>query len=414
VGITRLSKRALRILVILVGLGLAIRLAIAFGSDVLRNDIRALPKVRSALLDDPLHVYSATSAAQGIGDLPAGSSWPYPPAFFPWIALSRPVTSAGIPFPGFMELPPILADVAIALLVQDYLGRRGRSDSTRLLAAALVLLGPVFVVISTYQGQIDSLAMLPVVIAIWMWDHPRMPAGRPGARALAAGALIGLAAATKSFPLVFLLAFVVAMRTRREAAILVGAALAVPLALLLPFAIADLDGVRRGLDYSGYPGAGGLSLLVQPGLAENWLETSPLLIVLSGPSRLLRDHGTELLLVVYALLGWLLVRRRPPLADSCALVALLTVCLSPAFFLQYTIWFLPLLLLAGRVGAVALIEAVLIVPLLLFYWVDPPAQVEIYVAAMAILWLLWVAIAAAIARDTGGRRPCPRRPVAEV
>src|SRR5207302_10782054 len=105
----------------------------------------------------------------------------------------------------------IAADAAIAWLVQAGLGRAGASDRTRLSACALVALGPAFALISGMHGQIDSVAILPAVLALVVWE-------RGGSRrALAAGLLIGRAASIKTAPGLMVLALLPSVRSRREA-----------------------------------------------------------------------------------------------------------------------------------------------------------------------------------------------------
>src|SRR5205807_5996398 len=143
-----------------------------------------LKSVRDALAAHPLHVYSAVNG-------PHLNHWPYLPGFFPFIMVaSKLATLTGLPFHGWVQVPQILADCAIAWFVQDFLGRRGASDRTRIASATLVALGPSFWIISGFHGQIDSLATLPAVIALWLWD--RSPPGTR--RALEAGVLIGIGA----------------------------------------------------------------------------------------------------------------------------------------------------------------------------------------------------------------------------
>jgi len=131
-----------------------------------------------------------------------------------------------------IRLAPIAANLGIAFVVQDFLGQRGAERSTRLAGAALVAPGPSFLVVSGYHGQFDAVAFLPAVLALTLWerDLPR--------RALWAGLLIGLGGALKTVPLLLLVALLPSVRTRREAAVLVGAAALPVLAALAPFAIA--------------------------------------------------------------------------------------------------------------------------------------------------------------------------------
>ncbi len=190
-------------------------------------DMSSFRQVLSALgQHGPLGVYDALPH---VGDV----RWPYPPVYFPWVYASGVLASHGGPSLELtIRLAPIAANLGIAFVVQDFLGRRGAERSTRLAGAALVAPGPSFLVVSGYHGQFDAVAFLPAVLALTLWerDLPR--------RALWAGLLIGLGGALKTVPLLLLVALLPSVRTRREAAVLVGAAALPVLAALAPFAIA--------------------------------------------------------------------------------------------------------------------------------------------------------------------------------
>jgi len=64
---------------------------------------------------------------------------------------------------------------------------------------------------------------------------------------------------------------------------LVVAAVAVPAILLAPFFLADPSGASAVFDYSGAPGLGGLSLVLQPDLPADWLTVDTLHLTLRQP-----------------------------------------------------------------------------------------------------------------------------------
>src|SRR5258708_7967034 len=145
----------------LIAIGTLVRLLLAhFGTGV-EYDLHSYEIVYSALRHDALHLYTTVNSVQQ-------SRWPYPPGYLPWIAFVGSVL--GSHFRLLMHLPPIVADAAIAWLVADFLGRRGADYRARLAAAGLVALGPSFIAISGYHGQLDSLAILPAVAALRYWE----------------------------------------------------------------------------------------------------------------------------------------------------------------------------------------------------------------------------------------------------
>ena len=364
----------------MLGVGLVARLAWAFTTVGVSFDVQAYSLVREALAGDALQVYSETGR------------WPYPPGYFAWILACAGIEDvAGFSFSDLVQVPPILADLAIAWLVQDELGRRGAEERTRLAAAALVVLGPAFFVISGYHGQIDSIAILPAVVGVLLWqrsDDPR--------RALWVGLLIGIGGLLKTVPLIALLALLPSARSWREGATLVGTAAALPVLAFLPFLIADSAGVEEALRYRGVPGVGGISLLVQPELARTWMNEVP--VGGTGITFALLDWGGPITAVALLAVTAFLFRFRPTPLEGVALLYLAVWVFGINFFLQYVIWGFPFLLMAGYVREVGFAQLLMIPAAVLVYlrpweeeaaaWAYVPASLGIWAAAGVGLVLL--------------------------
>jgi hypothetical protein len=383
---------------ILIGAGTVGRLIWAFASYGHYFDIESYLIVDNAVIHDPLHFYSQVTFV--VGDGIEQFRWPYPPLFVSWILAAGGLDGpTGLPFHGLIQLPSILADAAIALLVYGFLRLRGAPERSCLIGAGLVAFGPPFAVISGYHGQIDSLAILPAVAALYVWEL------RPSRRALTAGLLIGIGAAVKTVPLLMLLALVPAARDRREAAVLVTAALAVPALLLAPFLIADPNGASAVIDYSGAPGLGGLSLVIQPNLAADWLTVDRL--HLTSASQWLVDLNGIPVMAALAATGLFLLRYRPSPIDAAVLVWLVVYAFSPNLFLQYAIWGLPFLLAAGYLRTTFVVEAWLVIPFVLTYatiWESRDIAL-IYSPMVIALWAASLAGAVLLARRmVAGRR----------
>lgn len=400
-----MSLRGSKWLWILIAVGTVGRLVWAYASHGHFFDIESYLIVDDALRADPLHFYSNVTFV--VGDGIEQFRWPYPPLFLPWILVSGGLDrSIGLPFDGTIQVPSILADAALTLLVYSYLRWKGTAERICLLAAALIALGPPFVIISGYHGQIDSLAILPAVIALIVWERA------PDRRALIAGLLIGIGAATKTIPGLMLLALLPTARDRREAITLTVAAVAVPAVLLAPFLIADLDGASAVFDYSGAPGLGGLSLVLQPNLAADWLTVDKL--HLSGASQWLVDRQGLPVMIALAATAVFLLRYRPAARDGAVFVWLVVYAFTPNEFLQYSIWGIPFLLMAGYVRTVLAIEAVLLVPFVITYstiWesrsialIYSPLMIALWAAALAGVIVLGRRIVAAARLDVGRPR----------
>ena len=371
------SRRGRRLLWGLIAAGVAGRLVLAFATRGSAYDIDSFEIVRAALADHGWHVYSAVNA-------PGSFRWPYPPGYFPWIEASDWVAGwSGLRYADLIQLPTIAADAAIAWIVQWYLGWRGRDERERLFAAALVMLGPAFWLISGYHGQIDSVAILPAVVALVLWERDVTR------RALVCGLLIGLAGSIKTVPLVMVVALLPSVRSWREALVLLGAAAVVPWLALLPFSLADSAGTGRLGDYAGVPGAGGLSLVLQPDLARFWL-TGP--VPANGITQWIADHQklwNGAVVAAVALWAW---RRRPSPAIAATVIWLAFFAFGTGFFFQYLVWGLPFFIMAGFLRWSLVLQLAIVVPAAIFY-TGPyigDGVVWVYVIFMLAIWAGWV------------------------
>lgn len=337
-------------------------------------DMQSFRLVRDALDQGALDVYRSFAHRSIV-------RWPYPPAFFPWIWAAGRIAAAGGPSFAFMiRVPTILADAAIAWIVQDWLRFSGSSPKLRLLATALVALGPSFIVIAGYHGQFDAVAILPGVLAVSLWTRvvPR--------RALLAGLLIGLGGALKTVPLLLLLAVLPTARSRREVVTLLLAAATPVVISFAPFAIAGTLPSAHVLSYRGLPGVGDLSLAAQPNLAELALGVrSP---GASSLTQLLIKHGNLVIAAGLLMVAAVSFRSRAPAPKLAALLWLAVYAFGVNFFFQYLVWGLPFFLMAGYVRSVLVAQLVLIVPTLLFYlgpW-HGVGFAEVYAVTMIGLW----------------------------
>jgi len=401
---------ARRLLLAILSLGAALRLGVAFASEGQAYDIGNVRLAGEAFAHDPLSVYRVLGL-QGMAGAFELVRWPYPPAYLPVAAVEYKLADVlGLPFHGVVKLAPIAADVAIAWLVQDFLGRQAQPDRVRLGAAALVALGPSFAVISGYHGQIDSVAILPVVAAVWTWEVS--PARTRAARA---GLLIGLGACVKTVPIVMLVALVPAARSRREATVLVAAVGAVVLLAVTPYLLADSRHLVGALGYSGAPGLGGLTMFLQPGLAGAYLTGTP--TVPTPITDWVYHHAAMFVAAGLAMAGLFLLRHRPRAAQAAPLVWLVVYLANPNFFLQYVVWGLPFFLMAGWLVEVAALQVVLL-PVAVLTYATPWRHDAVvpYVALMTVVWATWAVLlvrtARAIARSGSGKVALAPQPVA--
>jgi len=317
-------------------------------------------------------------------------AWPYPPLYLAWLVVADGIADAlGLSFHGVVQLLPILADVGIALAVCAFLRRRGASEARRIAAAALVLLGPSFVAVSGYQGQIDSVAILPAVVALIAWE------ARPTrVRAVQAGLLIGLGAAVKTVPGLVALPLLSCVRSAREGVKLVVAAAILPVAMLVPL---YLDGIELDIvtEYAGVAGFGGLNLVVDPAVGWERIGEGAGLVESNPASEILADGSRWITAALLVALAAFLFRYRPAAIDGTVLLWLAVFAFSPNFFLSYLVWALPFFIMAGYLRETAILQAALLPATVIYYLaigerVHEPALAAIYVGSMLALWAFWV------------------------
>lgn len=386
----------LRLAILLIA-GLAVRiLFVALRGDThyATFDMDSIVKVISMMRAHPLLVYSLDRH----GSPPV---WPYPPMAFAWLwplSAIHELNSSQLAW--LVRIPGIAADLGIAWIVQAFLGQRGARDRVRLTSAALVALGPMFVGTSAVEGQIDSVAWLCPVAALYMWG--RLPEHR---RWIAAGLLIGVGAAIKTVPLVMALAFVPMVSNWRQGFKLIGGALIVPILAIAPFWLADPATVHYITSYQGFPGSGGLGMLVQPELTRHLLNG---VILPWNPVQTLLQHTVRFVLpATLATCTFVSRRRRTPPHLTGTFLLLAVYVFNPNYFAQYSVWGLPIFLMSAFVAEVALAQALLFLPLLIESQ-SPSANTNLflpYFTFMAAAWLLAAVGWLGMWRRSGNERP---------
>lgn len=374
---------------------------VAFATTGQPYDIAAFARARDDLVAHGLDFYSFVNVGNW--------HWPYLPGFLPWVLIAGAIADATpLPFHGLIQIPAIAADALIAWFVYDYLRRHGSSYAERTVGMALVAFGPTFALVSGYHGQIDSVAILPAVAAAWYWDD-RAP---DSTRSIVTGLLLGIAAAIKTVPGVILLAFIARAATWRQRVLMMASAVALPAALVLPFFVADPRATAAIRNYRGWPGQGGITLLLQPGLAKAWLlGPDRQRVRYSSATTMVVDNGEWIVVGLLVLVGATLLLR-PMTPVHGAIVVVLALCaFGPGYFYHYMVWVLPFLVMAGYLRYAAALQVLLTIPMVLYYagpW-DTEVVVGPYVAVMVGLWITWVVVLVSIVATSGTGRRGPVR-----
>lgn len=215
----------------------------------------------------------------------------------------------------------VCAAVAVAATV--------RTAGHRPWDGALVAVAPVLALAGTINWDLYAVALLALAMLAWARERP-----------VAAGVLLGLAAATKFYPL-FLLGPLLLLCWRagrlRELGATTGAAAGAWLAVNLPVMVADFDGWARFYRLSEDRGAGFGSIwfvLSQQGHP-----------VPEGALNLVSGGLFALGCVGVAVLA-LRAERRPRLPQLVFLVVAVFVLTNKVYSPQYALWLLPLAALA--------------------------------------------------------------------
>ncbi|MEW1949871.1 glycosyltransferase 87 family protein [Pseudarthrobacter sp902506025] len=223
----------------------------------------------------------------------------------------------------------LLAAVAILTVLVT-----ARMPGRRPWDAAMVAVAPGIVLAGTINWDLWAACLL----ALGMYFFARQ-------RLVPAGVMIGLATATKVYPLLVLGAILLlAVRTGRWRPLLVtaGSAAATWLVVNLPFAVANPSGWAYFFQYSADRGAGYSSAWFAYNLVADRLGWSGL--GADGVSIL--STGLFVLACAGIAAVALTARRRPRLAQLAFLVVAAFILTSKVYSPQYVVWLIPLLALA--------------------------------------------------------------------
>jgi hypothetical protein len=296
---------------------LAVRLVpILFANDVVADVLR-YQKAARHVLDVSWNPYLAPRL------------YPYPPLWI-WIEAGSEWLSrvTGASFAVLVKLPVLMADLGmVALLAHARWANDSRSARR---ASWLFALHPVSILVTGFHGQFDSVMLLFVLLSLH-FHH----SGRLDASALSLSAAI----ATKSFPVLLLPFFVLSLGVARAVRFALLAVVPVVL-LLLPYAFADFDALRRELlGYAGVADFGwigawrGLRWLATGALARSEAAHWPASIV----------AARILFFAVYLALLWAAATRRLRLTGVPVALGVFLAFLTfyGAISAQYLVWPVP-------------------------------------------------------------------------
>jgi len=196
--------------------------------------------------------------------------------------------------------------------------------------AAMVAVAPTMILAATINWDLLPLAFAGLALMLWSRD-----------RALAAGLLLGLAVAAKFYPLLFLGAFLVLSlrsgRWRSFGLLFMGTGISW-LAVNIPIMFVNFDGWSFFYRFSGYRGEDFGSIWF--GFTESGLGSVP------ADSLNLASSGLFLILCAGIALLVLNAPRRPRLASVLFLIIAAFAITNKVYSPQYSLWLIPLAVLA--------------------------------------------------------------------
>jgi hypothetical protein len=293
-----------------------VRLGPILAADRVTADVLRYRKLANHVLDVSWNPYEAPRL------------YPYPPVWVAVEALAEAVARRfGWSFAVLVKLPVLLADLALVAL----LFRMGAARGLRALPSWLYALHPVSILVTGFHGQFDAAALLCVLLAVHWFE-----AGRTDRSALALAGGIAL----KSFPVLVLPFFLLALVGVRARIRFLALATLPVMALLAPFAAANLPALRRELlGYGGVADFGWIGFV----RALQWLQTGVLARSEASHWPTLVTLAKAGFLAASAVLFALVAGRRLRFSlDTAALAVFLGfLTLYGAVSAQYLLWVVP-------------------------------------------------------------------------
>jgi len=267
-----------------------------------------------------LNIYSAT---QGI--------FPYSPVSMFLPALGAKISLIfRVPFHIIMRLPAIVADVGIALSIYVTLIKMGRKNAFS--AGLLYALNPVSILISSFHGNIISIATLFSFLAYAVL----LPGVEKNYRLSAL--LLGMGIGFRGYPILLLPLFILKLKISLSQKIEYVLYSVMPTAIsFVPFLFLDYKSVfREVFSYSGFPDYGLAAILRA---IYSFVNNTRLYGLPDNLLGILADTSKALFFVVYALI--LLVSAKKKLVSLILVVFLTFFFVYTGISSQYFIWVLP-------------------------------------------------------------------------
>ena len=299
-------------------------------------------------------------AAQALAGENVLTQLPYLPFFVYWMAIAEWLSrTTGVHFTFWLKLPSILADVMIIAVLYWRMVKSGDSYARINKSLWLYVFNPVTILVVSYHGQFDVLALLFLILSIVvleLYDSKRY--------SFLAGLILGVGILIKTWPGIFILT-VIASRNLKEKLGFVLAAAIVPFvsmcASILVFGgeLGLLFRIpRRALQAGAIPGWWGYT-----GLANgvSWL---------LGHSEINFDGlmRFKLLIVFLPVMLMVFFSRRKPVSIALLNALFALFIFAPGFGLQSLSWLIPFFICCARRNSLGWYVGLSFLHMLVSYW----------------------------------------------
>ncbi len=331
---------------------------------VIATTVRVIPMLSTYGTED-INTWVRAADAFARGENPyvtANLLWP---PLWPLIILAVKSISvaSGLEFTTWIKLPPVLADVAMTLVIYYYFANR-RHDEYRARRFALIYaVNPVTILVTAVHGQFDSFPTLFLLLSAYFADNEQADQ----TDMVLASLFFGLAIFAKGWPLLLLPLLVARARGLRQIAVCVAIALC-PYIFSMSALYLTAPSVlfHRVLFYSGLSGWWGFT-----SFAAVWPGS-----MLAALSTAYGRVGNYLLIIGEVALAVHYYRRSSvnPIPFAIALLAglLLFYTFTAGYGIQYWLWIVPFALIDAAASWYARFYLVLLSTVLLIIYLFRP------------------------------------------
>ena len=315
----------------------------------------------------------------------------HPPIPGWWAQVSLGIArAASVRFEFIFKLPMLASDAIVCVLLWKIYCKR-RSALFAVIIVTLYAWNLDALLLSAYHCNTDSIYAMLALLSVYLVEERHAH--------LLAGLALGAAINVKLIPVVLIIPMLGAYRDLRVAArFLAGLSISI-LPFLIPMVGAGTAFIHHALEYTSTPGYWGINVflreLVRIPRFSGWAQ--PIM-------NRFHEYGRYLVLLAIALLT-LVVRRRPSVDryTSCAATAAIFLILAPGFGMQYTVFPIPLMMVASPFYAM-LYGTIAGIGSLFVYWlgwtgtmplestlgtpegVGPPIGLVAWVVLIAFMW----------------------------